>query len=166
MKLLYYDELILTDKRRVYLLVSDKGWVAISSFDASKEAFLSEYVAYHCQLASEQVMPYKEALRRYVEGDRQAFDQPIDFLGRGSEFQRAVWQALQMIPYGTTTTYGEIAQQINRPKAVRAVGTAIACNPLRIVIPCHRVIRADGSIGGYNGGIEMKHYLLALEKTL
>ena len=82
----------------------------------------------------------------------------------GTEFQQAVWNALQQIPVGVTTTYAKIADAINRPKAVRAVGTAIGANPIALLIPCHRVIRTDGGLGGYRWGLEIKKMMLEWEK--
>ena len=82
----------------------------------------------------------------------------------GTEFQQAVWNALQQIPVGVTTTYAKIADAINRPKAVRAVGTAIGANPIAFLIPCHRVIRTDGGLGGYRWGLEIKKMMLEWEK--
>ena len=81
----------------------------------------------------------------------------------GTEFQQAVWSALQEIPIGDTTTYAKIADTINRPKAVRAVGTAIGANPIAFLIPCHRVIRTDGGLGGYRWGLEIKKMMLEWE---
>ncbi|MGX7030670.1 methylated-DNA--[protein]-cysteine S-methyltransferase [Vagococcus zengguangii] len=162
MNVLYYDDLKVKNYQ-VYLLVSSRGWVAISAFDEPKDAFLSRYAAYDCRLSKQILAPYQRELAEYFEGSRQMFSLPIDLLGEGTAFQLEVWQALQGIPYGHTTSYSQIAQMIRRPNAVRAVGTAIGHNPLRIVIPCHRVLRSDGGMGGYNGGIEMKRTLLALE---
>ncbi|MBP6634521.1 MAG: methylated-DNA--[protein]-cysteine S-methyltransferase [Paludibacter sp.] len=82
----------------------------------------------------------------------------------GTEFQQSVWNALQEIPVGATTTYAKIADAINRPKAVRAVGTAIGANPIAFLIPCHRVIRTDGGLGGYRWGLEIKKMMLEWEK--
>ena len=141
---LYYDVLEV-DKDSLYLLVSLKGWVAISAFNETLSVFLAPYQG--ASFSEEIVAPYKQALQEYFEGTRITFDQPIDLLGRGTLFQQAVWQGLTQIPYGQTASYGEIARLINRPKAIRAVGTAIGKNPLRIIQPCHRVIRLDGSIG-------------------
>lgn len=101
-------------------------------------------------------------LNDYLAGNRQAFDLPIRIHG-GTPFQRSVWQALQAIPYGETTSYAAIANAIGRPSAVRAVGGAIGRNPLGIVIPCHRVVGKDGSMTGYTGGLARKKTLLSLE---
>lgn len=100
-------------------------------------------------------------LDEYFRGVRREFD--LDLKPTGTAFQLAVLNALATIPYGETRSYGEIASQIGRPKAVRAVGAANGRNPLPIVIPCHRVIGADGSLTGFGGGIETKRYLLELE---
>jgi methylated-DNA-[protein]-cysteine S-methyltransferase len=100
-------------------------------------------------------------LAQYFAGRRRAFDLPL--APRGTPFQRAVWQALARIPYGETVSYGELARRIGRPRASRAVGLANGANPLPIVVPCHRVIGANGSLTGFGGGIEIKRKLLALE---
>ncbi|WP_374025029.1 methylated-DNA--[protein]-cysteine S-methyltransferase [Mycobacterium sp. HNNTM2301] len=103
-----------------------------------------------------------EQLNAYFAGERIEFD--FDFELRGSEFQRRVWKALQTIPYGETRSYGEIAEQIGAPGSARAVGLANGHNPIAIVVPCHRVIGANGSLTGYGGGLDRKRTLLALEK--
>jgi AraC family transcriptional regulator, regulatory protein of adaptative response / methylated-DNA-[protein]-cysteine methyltransferase len=82
----------------------------------------------------------------------------------GTDFQLSVWHALEQIPLGKTTTYAQVAESIGRPKAVRAVGTAIGANPIAFLIPCHRVIRSDGSLGGYRWGLECKKSILEWEK--
>ena len=100
-------------------------------------------------------------LRAYFSGDRRAFDLPLDV--RGTDFQRSVWEQVALIPYCETASYGEIARGIGRPESARAVGAAVGANPLPIIIPCHRVIGADGSLTGYGGGLEIKEALLRLE---
>lgn len=100
-------------------------------------------------------------LGEYFSGQRRQFDLPLG--GQGSAFSRAVWQALLGIPYGQTRTYGQIAAQVGRPRASRAVGRACHLNPLVLVVPCHRVVGADGSLTGYAGGMAVKAFLLALE---
>lgn len=101
-------------------------------------------------------------LALYFAGKLKEFKTPFFFLG--TPFQKEVWGALQKIPYGQTRSYGEIAAAINKPTAFRAVALANKANPLGIIIPCHRVINADGKIGGYNGGVEKKEKLLHLER--
>ena len=104
----------------------------------------------------------RRQLEEYFAGVRQEFSIPLD--ADGTEFQRSVWQALRAIPYGMAVSYGDIARRIGNPRAVRAVGLANGRNPISIIVPCHRVISADGSLTGYGGGLERKRFLLALEK--
>ena len=101
-------------------------------------------------------------LREYFAGERTEFDLPL--APRGTEFQRSVWRQLRGIPYGETISYGELARRVGNPKASRAVGSANGKNPLPIVIPCHRVIAGDGTLGGFGGGLPTKQTLLALEQ--
>lgn len=103
----------------------------------------------------------QEQLTSYFAGERKAFDLPLR--PNGTEFQLRVLDELQKIPYGTTASYGDIANRIGRPKAVRAVGAANGRNPLPIIIPCHRVIGASGKLTGFGGGIPTKKALLKLE---
>jgi methylated-DNA-[protein]-cysteine S-methyltransferase len=103
-------------------------------------------------------------LREYFDGQRQTFEIQLQ-PAWGTAFQRAVWQALQRIPYGHTSTYGDLARDIDNPKAVRAVGAAIGQNPHSIIVPCHRVLGANGSLTGFAGGLDRKKHLLALEAT-
>lgn len=100
-------------------------------------------------------------LMAYFSGKRRDFDLPLEL--KGTDFQEKVWRASCEIPYGETVTYKELAQVIEMPKAVRAVGAANGQNPVYIVIPCHRVIGSNGSLTGYGGGLEMKEKLLKLE---
>jgi methylated-DNA-[protein]-cysteine S-methyltransferase len=102
-------------------------------------------------------------LDEYLQGKRTTFSLPFKLTG--TPFQLAVWKELQNIPYGQTTSYKEIAQKINKPKAYRAVGMANNKNPLPIIIPCHRVIGSNGKLIGYAGGLKLKNYLLELEKS-
>jgi methylated-DNA-[protein]-cysteine S-methyltransferase len=99
------------------------------------------------------------ALTRYFAGDVHAVDE-LEVAGRGTEFQRRVWRALRTVPAGSTASYADIAREIGAPRAVRAVGRANGANPIGVIVPCHRVVRSDGSIGGYAGGVERKRWLL------
>ena len=101
-------------------------------------------------------------LTRYFEGEKIDFSDDLDLRG-STDFQRDVWEANCSIPYGETRTYGWIAETLGRPGSVRAVGQALARNPLPIIIPCHRVVGSSGSLGGYSGGLELKKRLLELE---
>ncbi len=111
--------------------------------------------------------PVSDALERqlaeYFAGTRRTFDLPLR--PAGSDFQEAVWDALRAIPYGETRSYADIAESVGRPGAVRAVGTANGANALAVIIPCHRVVRADGSLSGYGGGVWRKRRLLELEQA-
>lgn len=100
-------------------------------------------------------------LNEYFSGKRTTFD--LAMKASGTPFQEEVWHALNQIPFGITSTYKDIALKIDRPKAVRAVGTAIGRNPISIIIPCHRVIGSDGSLTGFAGGLDRKRLLLDLE---
>jgi methylated-DNA-[protein]-cysteine S-methyltransferase len=101
-------------------------------------------------------------LSEYFSGKRETFTLPLSL--HGTEFQLAVWKALHNIPYGETKSYKQIAEQLGRPKAFRAVGMANRCNPILIAVPCHRVIGSGGSLTGYRAGLEAKRFLLALEQ--
>jgi len=111
--------------------------------------------------------PVGEAIRQlrdYFAGRRTEFDLPL--APQGTEFQRSVWRRLQEIPYGETISYGELARRVGNPKAARAVGSANGSNPIPIVIPCHRVIASDGTLGGFGGGLPTKQTLLGLETAV
>lgn len=104
----------------------------------------------------------RDQLRAYFAGRLRRFDLPL--APQGTPFQQRVWRALQDIPYGRTCSYRELAAAVGNARACRAVGRANGRNPLMIVIPCHRVIAADGGLGGYSGGLDCKRFLLALER--
>ena len=104
----------------------------------------------------------RKELREYFENGRQAFTQKIDF-AKGTGFDRNVWLALKEVPYGETRTYKWLAEKLGNPAASRAVGQALSRNPIPILLPCHRIIESDGSIGGYSAGSDIKRRLLELE---
>lgn len=104
----------------------------------------------------------REQLAGYFDGERRVFDLPLH--PKGTPFQERVWKALLEIPYGEVRSYIDLARAVGNPKAVRAVGGANGSNPISIIVPCHRVIGADGSIVGYGGGLERKEWLLAHER--
>lgn len=111
----------------------------------------------------EQLRPYTKEIQAYLEGQSTAFTVAIDLYG--TPFQQRVWQELQALIYGQTVTYTEIAERIGKPKSVRAVASAIGANPVLFVVPCHRVIAKNGTLGGFRAGIEMKKQLLVLENA-
>jgi methylated-DNA-[protein]-cysteine S-methyltransferase len=106
----------------------------------------------------------RRQLDAYFAGRLRDFDLPL--ATRGTAFQRRVWQALREVPYGATRSYADIARQLGNPNATRAVGAANGRNPVPIVVPCHRVVGADGSLTGFGGGIDTKRFLLQLERAL
>ncbi|WP_029192474.1 methylated-DNA--[protein]-cysteine S-methyltransferase [Paenibacillus harenae] len=110
----------------------------------------------------DRLQPYAAELSEYLQGERKSFTLPFDY--RGTAFQLAVWHALCGIPYGQTMSYSDIAERIQKPAAVRAVGAAIGANPILITVPCHRVVGKNGSLTGYRGGLDMKTRLLQLER--
>ena len=111
-------------------------------------------------------VPFREAisqLEKYFSGELRKFN--LILAPKGTTFQKSVWEALTLIPYGETWSYGQLASYIGKPKASRAVGAANGVNPIPIIIPCHRVIGANGKLTGFGGGLQMKNSLLTLEST-
>ena len=163
--LIYVGELNGTRLGDFRLAASDFGLVAVEWADAQPE-----FDAYLARLKrplvedTKRIKPYAKELAEYIEGKRHAFTVPVDWT-LFTPFQREALQAVFRIPYGETRTYLEIAQQINRPHAYRAVGGANAMNPIPMVIPCHRVIGMDGKLHGYGGGegLKTKEWLLQME---
>ncbi len=114
----------------------------------------------------EEVRDFGRRLCAYFDGEPVAFTDPVD-MSLGTDFQQAVWRALRDIPSGTTLTYGQLAQRVGKPRAARAVGQAVGANPVPIVIPCHRVVAADGGLGGYTGAdLSFKAGLLRMEAAV
>ena len=162
---IYVGELNGTPLGDFRLAVSDFGLVAIEWADSQRD--FDSYLARlqrPIQLNQKRVAPYAKELREYLAGKRTAFTIPIDWT-LFTQFQREALQAVFRIPYGETRTYIEIAREIDRPHAYRAVGSANAMNPMPIVVPCHRVIGTDGKLHGYGGGegLKTKEWLLKME---
>ena len=148
------------------LLVTD-GVGAVRALDfADYEDRMTRLLARHAPGASRKAgrapEPVRTALERYFGGDVHALDGLTVTTG-GTDFQRSVWKALRAIPAGETRTYGQLAAAIGSPKAVRAVGLANGRNPVALIVPCHRVIGANGTLTGYAGGLERKRWLLQHE---
>jgi len=105
----------------------------------------------------------RQQIDEYLNGTRRRFDIPLLLVG--TDFQKSVWSALMKVPYGCTSTYKRIAEDIGNPKAVRAAGSAMGANPIAIIIPCHRIVGSDGALVGYGGGMTLKERLLQLEQS-
>jgi O-6-methylguanine DNA methyltransferase len=148
------------------LVTSSDGALRALDFEAY-EARMVQLLAQHygaCALAAQQVSrPLADALGAYFAGQLSALD-VLPIATGGTLFQRTVWRALRTIPAGETLSYGELAARVGQPGAARAVGLANGKNPIAIVVPCHRVIGADGSLTGYAGGVERKRWLLDHER--
>jgi methylated-DNA-[protein]-cysteine S-methyltransferase len=162
---IYTGELNGTPLGDFCLAVSDFGLVAIEWADSQLE--FDSYLARlkrPLQPNQKKVAPYAKELREYLTGKRTAFTIPIDWT-LFTPFQREALQAVFRIPYGETRTYIDIAREIDRPQAYRAVGSANAMNPMPIIVPCHRVIGTDGKLHGYGGGegLKTKEWLLKME---
>lgn len=144
------------------LAASDKG-LAGAWFDGQKH--MPDTSAWPLREAHPVLLQAQAELREYFAGQRLAFALPLD-LSRGTLFQQQVWQGLLGIPGATTIAYGTLGARIGRAAAVRAVGSAVGRNPITIIVPCHRVVGADGSLTGYAGGLERKQALLRLEAAM
>lgn len=145
-----------------------KGLVRVGLPNQDTEALLEELAAKVSPRVLEAAAPLDEArreLERYFAGQRERFDLPLDWSLTGG-FQGRVQRQINRIPYGQTRTYTEMARRAGNERAVRAAGTACGRNPLPVVVPCHRVLRSGGGLGGYGGGLEMKEGLLRLEGVL
>jgi O-6-methylguanine DNA methyltransferase len=143
----------------LFLAASAKGLVRLE-FEARVMKMDSKAIELH--ESKQALAPYLCELNEYFAGERREFSIPLDL--RGTDFQLACWRALLDIPYGETRIYGDIARAIGHPQAFRAVGMSNNRNPVAIVVPCHRVIAAGGSLCGYGGGLDIKRKLLDLEQ--
>lgn len=154
----YYDDMP-TPLGRLRLVVDEDG--ALTSVDLPTSRHFHA-AAVDCEHDAPRVAHVRAQFAAYLAGELLSFDLPLN--ARGTPFQQQVWQALCTIDYGETESYAGLAARIGRPSAVRAVGTANGANPLAIIVPCHRVIGADGSLTGYAGGLDAKRWLLAHER--
>ena len=141
---------------KLTLVASSKGLVAIDVRSNTAQVETSKNAS-----AQAILLKTKKQLEQYFAGKRTSFDVVLDLVG--TEFQVQAWRALPRIPFGKTISYGQQASNIKKPKAFRAVGSANGKNPIPIIVPCHRVVASDGSLGGYSLGLKMKKQLLALE---
>ena len=141
---------------KLRLVASEKGLVAIDVRNNSTQVVTAPNAS-----AEAILLKTKKQLEQYFAGKRTTFDVALDLVG--TEFQVQAWRALCRIPFGKTISYGQQASNIKKPKAFRAVGSANGKNPIPIIVPCHRVVASDGSLGGYALGLKMKKQLLTLE---
>ncbi|MDR6885072.1 methylated-DNA--[protein]-cysteine S-methyltransferase [Bacillus sp. 3255] len=166
---LYYTE-INSPIGTLLLVASSKGLcrIAFGSFADNQDELWQWadrwYGGYELQEQASRLSPAVRQLEQYFSGERLRFDGEMDL--RGTDFQKKVWAALCDIPYGTTASYKDIAEAIQSPKAVRAVGGANNKNPIPVMIPCHRIIGAGGDLVGYGGGLDIKVKLLDLERPV
>jgi O-6-methylguanine DNA methyltransferase len=159
--MLHYWRMSSTPVGPLLLAISERG-LALLEFDRGVfPPRNSHYAGADWKESKSRVRPVIGELEQYFAGRRREFSFPLDL--RGTVFQRRCWQALLDIPYGQTRTYAEIARAVGRPRGFRAVGMANHDNPVAIVVPCHRVIASDGTLGGYGGGLPIKRWLLQLE---
>jgi len=151
---------------RMLVATTDKGICSVAFGDSDGkllEKLRTEYPAAKVQRSTAVLQRWVSALLQQMQGQRQDERLPLDV--RATAFQRLVWNHLRTIPYGTTTSYSEVARAIGQPKAVRAVARACATNPVAYTVPCHRVLRQGGEMGGYRWGVERKSKLLEMEKN-
>jgi methylated-DNA-[protein]-cysteine S-methyltransferase len=166
--LTFLIERIPTPIGEMRIVADDAGKLRATDWDDCEERMLRllerQYGKDRVRLEPQRKLPgLRDALKRYFAGELAAIeDLPTETAG--TDFQRSVWRELRKIPAGTVISYGTLAQRIQRPKAVRAVGLANGANPIGVVVPCHRVIGADGSLTGYGSGIERKRWLLDHER--
>ena len=155
----YYFKMIQSPVGELKLVASDRGLSGVlwDNDDPKRVRFLPQEE----QPQHPTLLEAEKQLWEYFDGKRQKFTLTLDFFG--TDFQKEVWAALLTIPYGETRSYGDIARQIGRPAAVRAVGAANGRNPISIITPCHRVIGSNGKLTGFAGGLDTKDFLLRLE---
>ncbi len=150
----------------IQVAVTDRGLVSLALPGVGEETFLAQLAAAVSPRVLElprRLDTVRRELDEYFAGSRQAFDLKLDWRMVRAGFYSSVLRETQKLPFGATSTYGEIAARAGNPRAYRAAGTALATNPIPLVIPCHRILRSGGSIGEYAGGPAMKHSLLAAE---
>ena len=165
MERVYWDE-VKVEHGAILIAWTNRGLCYVGSFIETFEHFHNwqeKYIPGVEVVRNKEKSEFCNQILQYFNGERSQFTLPLDL--KGTVFQISVWQQLLNIPFGETVAYSYIAEKINNPKAVRAVGRAIGQNPLTIVIPCHRVIGKNGNLTGFRGGLEMKKVLLSLEMS-
>jgi methylated-DNA-[protein]-cysteine S-methyltransferase len=155
---LAYDLLDTDSPAGTLLLAATEKGLAFLSFRPQE---ILESKKLHCTRDTGALRPYIAEMREFLAGKRRAFECPLEL--RGTDFQLRCWNQLLKIPYGEVITYAQLAQRVGSPNGFRAVGHANGQNPIAIIVPCHRVIASDGTLGGYGGGLPMKQWLLDRE---
>ncbi len=149
----------------LYLARNDQGLISLTLGPEAKSKLFDylnrSYSSAEVKASQPALKDEINQLEEYFAGQRMTFD--LDLTLKGTDFQLQVWQMLETIPYGKTISYGDLAKMMDNPGGMRAVGAANGQNPIPIIVPCHRVIAADGSLGGFTGGLDIKRKLLDLE---
>src|SRR5690625_2063932 len=160
----YWNAFTVSDWK-IYVAATERGICYVGSpnqpFDELEKWINKKIPSAHLVQSDSHLQSATSELTQYILSERQTFTAEKDLIG--TDFQLAVWHASNKIPYGETRTYSEIAEQIGRPDAIRAVGTAIGANPLLFIIPCHRIVAKNGGLAGFRAGIDVKEKLLQLE---
>jgi len=168
--MIYYDFVSGSIVGDVLIAATDNGLCAVIFGRRSKKGFVKQlmkrFPTEPVQRRPRFMKPYRQELRDYFAGKLTKFTQPIDLKAVQGPFHRKVLRRLARLPFGRVISYGELASRAGSPRAARAVGAAMAANPMPVVIPCHRVIESRGKLGGYTGGLSVKKRLLAHEGVL
>mgnify|MGYP001352872282 CR=1 FL=1 len=159
---LYYGEITI-DEWRICLAVTEKGLCFVGNMAELRKWVRRKFPQGQLVKSIQKISAYEEQFKEYFSGQRTTFTFPLDVIG--TSFQQKVWRKLREIPHGETVSYQDIAEKIGNPRSVRAVGAAVGANPLLIVIPCHRVVRKNGELGGFRAGLALKKKLLLLERA-
>lgn len=165
--MIYYSKIKIPRLSRTFLIAKNNKGVCSIEFYSDERRFrdmLNRKFKEKIIFAPEKMKNEIKQIQEYFSGNRKNFSMKLYM--HGTDFQKKVWKAIAKIGYGKTASYFDIAESINNPNAIRAVGTACGKNPLPIVIPCHRVIAKDGGIGGFGGGLPLKRKILKIEKVL
>ena len=161
-----YHTLVACPMGRLLVAATDKGVCSVklgNSDEALKENLQSEFPSATHQQNGGHLAIWTAEILSYLDGEKTGLDLPLDI--QATAFQQRVWQALKEIPYGETRTYQQVAENMGKGNASRAVGTACGANPVALVVPCHRVLRKDGGLGGYSWGLDRKQSLLDMEQA-
>ena len=165
--MIYYTDLYIPSIKKTFLIAKNDMGVCNFAFDNNEKRFvisLEKYLDDKAERSSSKLKNEVKQVQEYFAGKRKTFDMKV-FL-KGTSFMTKAWVALSKVKYGETISYSELAEKAGNKKAVRAAATSCAKNPLPVIIPCHRVIAKDGSLGGFGGGIELKKKMLKLEKVI